>query len=226
MQEAFTWAHEFTVAWEGGLSEHPQDAGGITHYGVSYAWLQQLEEKHRQEAEKLAATADGCNAWDAHDMASPYDFNSDGIVNKEDIRACTANDAKALFYTHFWQALHCAKLPLALAVVLYDSAVNMGGPRAVRLLQEACNVVGEAHLDEFTSLKEDGICGAKTWALAKALQEHGLDFYTARLCVRRRVHFYGKIVQKNPKNAVFLQGWKNRCQALLEHLALMERDIS
>ncbi len=222
MEEAFINAHSFTASWEGGLSDHPQDAGGITHYGVSYTWLKQLQEKHSEEEQKISATADGCNAWDT--VLSPYDFNGDGAVNEDDIRACTAQDAQMLFYTHFWKPLHCAGLPLALGVVLYDCAVNMGPVRAVRLLQEACNVVGEAHLDEFTPLMVDGLCGAKTRALAKSLQEHGLDFYTARLCVRQRVLLYTKIVQKHNKNSVFLEGWKNRCQALLEHLAFMERD--
>ncbi len=63
MNEAFALAHEFTAQWEGGLSNHPQDVGGITQYGVSYAWLMQLEEENRVELVKIAQTADGCNAW-------------------------------------------------------------------------------------------------------------------------------------------------------------------
>ncbi len=147
------------------------------------------------------------------------------MVDGGDIIACTSEQAKELFHQHFWKPLRCDVLPLPLAVVLYDSAVNMGEPRAARLLQESCNVVGEAHLDVFTPLMVDGVVGRKTCALAKSLQEAGLDFYTARMCVRQRVQFYVKIVQKNPQRSVFLQGWKNRCQGLLEHLALLERGI-
>ncbi len=223
MREAFTMAHEFTAQWEGGLSDHPQDAGGITHYGVSYTWLKQLEANNRAELQKIANSADGCNAWD--ERVSPYDFSGDGRVDEADIRACTAEQAKELFHKHFWLPLQCDSLPVSLAVFLYDSAVNMGAPRAVRLLQECCNRVGEAHLDVFTPLSVDGIIGKKTCALACSLRAYGLDFYTARMCVRQRVQFYVRITQKNPQQKVFLRGWKNRCQGLLEHLALLERDV-
>ncbi len=222
MLDAFHTAHAFTAQWEGGLSNHENDAGGLTHYGVSHAWLEQLEEANRLELQKIMQSDDGCNT-SQHNL-SPYDFNGDGQVSEEDVKACTREQAQELFKKHFWQALQCAKLPTALGMVLYDSAVNMGAPRAVRLLQESCNVVGEAHLDEFTPLKEDGVVGKKTLSMAKALHNHGLDFYTARLCVRQRIRFYTKLAQKNDSLAVFLQGWKNRCQALLEHLALAERD--
>ncbi len=223
MHDAFTLAHEFTAQWEGGFSDHAHDSGGVTNFGLSYAFLQQLEEQNRRELLSVMATADGCNAQD--EAPSPYDFNGDGSVNEDDIRACTAEQAKTLFKQQFWQPLLCPHLPLPLAVVLYDSAVNLGAPRAVRLFQESCNVVGEAHLDVFTALSVDGILGKKSLAMAKSLQEHGLDFYTARHLVRQRGQLYVKLAQKNTSLKVFLQGWKNRCQGLLEHLALLERDV-
>lgn len=42
MSEAFQLAHAFTARWEGGLSDHPSDPGGITNHGVSLRWVQDL----------------------------------------------------------------------------------------------------------------------------------------------------------------------------------------
>ncbi len=125
---------------------------------------------------------------------------------------------------HFWKPLRCATLPLSLSVVLYDSAVHMGVPCAVTLLQECCNVVGEAHLDIFHPVNVDGIVGKNTVQLTKNLAEHNLDFYTARMAVRQRLQRYGKWAQKNPPLATHLSAWKARCQALLELLAQLERE--
>ncbi len=219
MTERFQKVHAFTAQWEGGLSNHKNDPGGITNYGVSLRWLKQLEAEVKQDLEKQIATCDGSNAWD-----NPYDYNDDGLVDEKDIKACTKKQAAKLMHDNFWKNLHCESLPLSLALVLYDAAVNMGESRATRILQEVCNVVGEAHLDVFEALKVDGICGPKTITLCATLGEFGLDFYAARMVVRQRINFYVNLSRNNQNFAVFLDGWKNRCQSLLEHLAMFERD--
>ncbi len=219
MTERFKLAHAFTAKWEGGLSEHKNDPGGITNHGVSLRFLKQLEADAKKEFEKQAATCNGSNAWD-----SPYDFNDDDIVNAEDIRACTKAQAAKLMCEKFWKPVQADSLPLALGMVLYDGAVNMGIYRSVSILQEVCNVVGEAHLDEFHPIKVDGICGPKTITQCVALSECGLEFYAARMAVRQRINFYVSLCRNNEKFNAFLSGWKNRCQDLLEHLAMLERD--
>ncbi len=219
MTERFIEAHEFTSLWEGGLSEHKNDPGGITNHGVSLRWLIQLEEGAHKEFQKLAATCDGSNKWD-----SPYDFNMDDVVDSKDIKACSKKQAAQLMHDNFWNPLYCDHLPIPLGLILYDSAVNMGATRATRILQEVANIAGEAHLDIFVPLKTDGICGPKTISLCASLKEFGLDFYVARMAVRQRINFYINLSRNNESLAVFLSGWKNRCQALLEHLAMIERE--
>ncbi len=125
---------------------------------------------------------------------------------------------------YFWTPLRCQKLPLPLGLTLYDSAVHMGVPCAVKLLQECCNIVGEAHLDVFAPLKMDGIVGKKTLGLCADLAECNLDFYTARMFIRRRAQKYSTWAHKNTPLAELLPLWKARCQALLEHVALLERE--
>ena len=222
MHASFDQAHVFTARWEGGLTDHPSDPGGITNHGVSLRWLRQLAAEAEAEARRLARTCDGSNAHDPQQQ--PYDFNGDGNVDADDIRACTRLQAAELMRRHFWGPLRCQELPAPLATALYDCAVNTGPDRAVKILQEACNVVGEAHLEFFTPLAVDGRCGPKTLGLARLLEDAGLAFYTARLTVRERKNFYIRLARQKPQFTAFLQGWKNRCDALLNHLAVMERE--
>ncbi len=220
MTKHFELAHEFTALWEGGLVDHKSDPGGITNHGISLRFLKQLAQSTKEQCQEQAKTCDGSNAWD-----NPYDFNADTVIDAEDIRACTKEQAAKLMRENFWDPLGCDNLPLSLGVVLYDSAVNMGPGRAVRIFQEVLNVIGEAHLDEFEAIKVDGRCGPKTISLSVSLQEFGLDFYAARMAVRQRINFYISLCRSNDSLNAFLQGWKNRCQALLEHLSVLERNI-
>lgn len=221
---SFEQAHQFTARWEGGLTDHPADPGGITNHGVSLRWLQQLNAQAAEECRRASRTCDGGNSPDCT-HSNPYDFNGDGTVDSDDIRACTKVQAAELMRRHFWQPLRCGELPTALGVVLYDGAVNTGPAQSVKMLQQCCNTVGEAHLDEFTALAVDGRCGPRTLDMARALDEAGLDFYTARLCVRQRRDFYVRLCRQKPNFQPFLKGWKNRCEALLQHLAVLEREV-
>lgn len=178
MSEAFQLAHAFTARWEGGLSDHPSDPGGITNHGVSLRWVQDLARQARDECRRLLRSCDGCR-----ERATPQcgwyslDLDTDGDVDADDIRACTKAQAAALFRTHFWDKLSCKALPLPLAVTLYDGAVNMGPARAVRQLQQAMNTTGEAQLDHYSPIAGDGIMGPRTRELAEALAGAHLDFY-------------------------------------------------
>lgn len=216
----FEMAHRFTAQWEGGLTDHPADPGGITNHGVSLRWLLQLTQKAAEECKRAQRMCDGGN-----DHNAPFDFNGDGSVDADDIRACTKLQAAELMRRHFWTPLRCTALPMPLAVTLYDAAVNVGPAQATKILQQSCNLVAEAHLDEFMPLAVDGRCGPRTLAMARALADAGLDFYTARHTVRERRNFYIRLCRQKPNFQPFLKGWKNRCDALLEHLATLEREI-
>lgn len=224
MSDAFQLAHAFTARWEGGLSDHPSDPGGITNHGVSLRWVQDLARQAREECRRLFRSCDGCRerattrcGW--HSL----DLDTDGDVDADDIRACTKAQAAALFRTHFWDKLSCKALPLPLAVALYDGAVNMGPARAVRQLQQAMNTTGEAQLDHYSPIAEDGIMGPRTRELAEALTGAHLDFYAARLSLRLRETFYRDLAARRPSMKAFLPGWRNRARALAQYLEELER---
>ena len=224
MSDAFQLAHAFTARWEGGLSDHPSDPGGITNHGVSLRWVQDLARQARDECRRLLRSCDGCRERSTPQCGwYSLDLDTDGDVDADDIRACTKAQAAALFRTHFWDKRSCKALPLPLAVTLYDGAVNMGPARAVRQLQQAMNTTGEAQLDHYSPIAGDGIMGPRTRELAEALAGAHLDFYAARLSLRLREIFYRDLAARRPSMKAFLPGWRNRARALAQYLAELER---
>lgn len=224
MSDAFQLAHAFTARWEGGLSDHPSDPGGLTKHGVSLRWVQDLARQAREECRRLLRSCDGCTERSTPQCGwYSLDLDMDGDVDADDIRACTRAQAAALFKARFWDRLHCKALPLPLAVTLYDGAVNMGPARAARQLQRAMNVTGEAQLDHYSPIAEDGVMGPRTQELAEALAAAHLDFYAARLSLRLRETFYRDLAARRPSMRVFLAGWRNRARSLAQYLAELER---
>ena len=68
----------------------------------------------------------------------------------EDIRALTADRAKALYLRDYWGPAGCDAVPDAVKADLFDMAVNAGVKTAIRALQRA---VGET---------QDGVIGPRT----------------------------------------------------------------
>lgn len=81
-----------------------------------------------------------------------------------------------------------------IANLLVDMAVNSGVKTAVRLMQE---IVG---------ITQDGIVGNITLNAINNLREDLLY----NLFRQRRIDYYYNLVDKDPKQAVFLRGWLNR----------------
>lgn len=67
----------------------------------------------------------------------------------------TEQQAKAIYKRDYWNACRCDDLPPAIAIMVFDSAVNQGPTQAIRFLQRAINV------------KDDGIIGPNTIKAAK-----------------------------------------------------------
>ena len=155
---SFDTAHAFTAKWEGGLSDHPSDPGGITNYGVSLKWLRSLDK-------------------------DSGDIDGNGDIDADDIRALTPAQAASLFYDKFWLPYTLESLPLIIAVAVYDFMVNAGPGQAIKELQRACNMLDTKGVP----LAIDGGLGPKTRAfvdscdhdaLFACYQERRTRFYT------------------------------------------------
>lgn len=106
---SFEEAINFIFKWEGGLSDHPDDPGGITKYGISIRFAGSIG----------------------------LDINDDDRTTAADIRNLSRSRAKLIYKEHFWQEAHCNELPSGLAFANLDAAVNMGVRRATMFLQMA-----------------------------------------------------------------------------------------
>ncbi|MGE9985388.1 glycoside hydrolase family 108 protein [Desulfovibrio sp. SGI.169] len=182
----FFASHEFTARWEGGLSDHPADKGGLTAYGASINFVQ-----------GIAATQGGRNFLQQIGVVLP--------VTRQSMRLVTADQARAMFRMEFWDALGLDCLPQRPATMLYDAAVNCGRSQSVKFAQRGYNrcVLHSAKLDV------DGKIGPLT---RKALQQDTDAVVSAVIQARR--DFYNDLVVAKPSQKVFLKGWLNRCDAL------------
>ena len=180
MDDIFKRAHEFVAQWEGGLDDDPRDPGGITKYGVCLSFLKDF---YKRRASFLGA------------------IGILGPVTRETIKSLTKQQAENIFYEEFWSGNHCKEIASTsprLAMVLYDTSVNMGSDAAAKLLQRAVGA------------KEDGVIGPKTLA---AVRDSG-DFMAAAAMLEFRKNRYLQIVDARPASKCFLKGWLNRCNAL------------
>lgn len=187
MNSLFERAHAFTARWEGDFSDHPADRGGATRYGASLAFVRGLADTDEGEAllRRLGVRLP---------------------VTAVSIRGLTARQAAALFRHAFWDRLKLDGLPLRPACVLYDAAVNCGPARSVILAQRGYNrCVGPYGVQ----LAVDGVLGPHTRACLAA------DTNTIiKATLKERRAFYRQLASANPSQAVFLDGWLNRVDAL------------
>ncbi len=184
----FLKSHEFTARFEGGYSNYKEDAGGATKYGVSLRWLRTL------------GTVGDIDA----------DIDADGDVDIDDVKALTVEEAKQLFFRHFWQSANLDVFPLHVAFMMYDMRVNHGPRGATVILQRAYNDMMQRQ-----ALVVDGALGPKT--TSALLQKSGRALIDAM--VRQRTEAYEHIMAARPSQEVFREGWLRRAQEMGVHAA-------
>jgi lysozyme family protein len=116
-----------------------------------------------------------------------------------DIQSLTEDAAEAIYRRDYWAVLQGDALPLPVALVAFDAAVNAGPRRAIIWLQQAagCNA--------------DGALGPATLA---AIGSAGA-LAVARDALARRLDFSARL----PAWQVFGLGWARRIIALAEEMS-------
>ena len=102
--------------------------------------------------------------------------------------------AKDVYYRRYWMNGSCDKLPGRVAVLHFDSCVNHGVGRANKFLQQALGV------------GVDGVIGPVT--AGKAFQMDNIELCNS-ICDQRD-QFYRRIVENNPSQGKYLNGWLRR----------------
>lgn len=94
-----------------------------------------------------------------------------------DIRMLRREDAVKIYERDFWIPLRCPELPPALAIVLFDSAVNQGVRPAIEMLQASLGVA------------VDGLMGPVTVTAARGMAQEALTRALAVFMSRRGVRY-------------------------------------
>lgn len=156
---------------EGGYVDDPADRGGATNLGISLRFALDL----------------GDFDWDGR---PDLDLDGDWDVDEDDIRLIDRETATPIYHRHFWNACACELYSPAVALVVFDAAVNQGAPVARRILQRSLRV------------RADGIIGNKTLAAYGRAEQRWL---LGRLISKRALH-YSKCRTFDSHGA----GWFNR----------------
>lgn len=130
------------------------------------------------------------------DQGGPTRYGiSQRVYPGEDIEHLARARAEALYLRDYWEPIQGDALPGALALVVFDAAVNQGVVRAVRLLQGCLGVA------------TDGIMGPETLAAARRAPVSEL---VARYLVAR-LQAYAGLARAWPElHGASLYGWQCR----------------
>jgi len=108
---------------------------------------------------------------------------------REIMKNLSLREAKQIYYEDYWEAAHTEKLPLSMRLMHFDTAVNHGVNKAMKILQRTVKT------------KADGIYGPKTEA---AILSNNYDIYRY---ASYRIIDYMYIVVHNPSKMKYIKGW-------------------
>jgi lysozyme family protein len=120
-----------------------------------------------------------------------------------DVAALTPEQARQIYRHDYYHGPRIDQLPARIQPLIFDAAANHGPGRAIAFVQQVCNLAG------FGQLIVDGVCGPKTIRAAHDAAWAMKDWLLAALVEERRC-FYQAIVERDPGQAVFLDGWLAR----------------
>lgn len=167
-----------------------------------------LREEDRKIAFKFTFDHEGGTNFLVHDRGGLTKF---GICQKQypelDIASLTLEQAEEIYIRDYWDKCRCSELPLPLAIVVYDSAVNCGVQSASIWLQKALNKV-------WGNLEIDGVIGPRTLSAVEQVNPYEL----ATKIVSFRLKRYTSLVRRDSTQRDFILGWMDRAADLLEFI--------
>jgi len=130
-------------------------------------------------------------------------------VTIAEIKAVTPALAEKIYYTLYYVRPNIISLPTLIQPIMLDMAVNHGRRGSVKILQTA--LVSAS----YSQSSPDGIIGVKTiTATTRAVTELGKHFINN--IVDRRLHYYQEIINTDPTQAAFKNGWFARAESFRE----------
>jgi len=176
-----------TLKHEGNYSNHPNDRGGETWKGV---------------ARRLWPEWKGWSFVD--EMKKQPDFPNN-LTESLELDRYVKDFYKENFWDRFKGDLFEGQ---DIAEEVFDTGVNMGMKRAIKFLQEACNLLNRCERD-YADMPIDGIVGATT---LDVVNSHPRPKNLLKLLNVLQAMQYVKLARESESQEVFLNGWLNRVQ--------------
>ena len=114
------------------------------------------------------------------------------------VNSITFSEVQTIYQSNFWNPAECSILEQPVDLCVFDTAVNCGPSRAIKMLQQAVGVT------------QDGLIGPATVSATNGMA--GVAVAT-QFCDERE-QYYRQLVAQQPSQGIFLNGWINRVNAL------------
>lgn len=178
---------------EGLYSDHPADAGGETYRGIA-----------RRRWHKWR----GWTFIDTLHKENPK--LEDFLIMLKRRDAYLYPLVEEFYQINFWSASGAEAIRYyPLAYELFDTAVNMGVSTAVRLLQDALNLLNKNE-QLYHNLKPDGAFGLRTQGAIGMLLKYDDPSLLLKLFLILKGGRYVDIMRSNESQEVFARGWLRR----------------
>ena len=129
-------------------------------------------------------------------------------VSVEEVKSLTKEFAKTIYKRNYWDTLHLDLMESDfLAGLLFDQGVNFGVGKAAKRFQSAINALG-------SNLTVDGDIGPATRLKLNQYSE----LQVANEFIKASQDGYADIVAKDASQNVFIRGWINRSQAMMDKM--------
>ena len=167
------------------------------------------------DAIKVVLEAEGVFSNNQYDSGGKTKYGiTESVWNsysqEKPIEDITIEDAIAVYHKRYWDCIYGDDIPdEGLAILLFDSAVNHGVNSAIKLLQEALNATN-GNGKRWADINVDGVIGEQTMDAIFLAENLGKlrELFIALYFARGRK--YMNIVEKNPTQREFTNGWLKR----------------
>jgi lysozyme family protein len=129
----------------------------------------------------------------------------------DEIKSMPIGNAINIYKALYWDKMSGDKIrKYAIAAAIFDQAINRGTSSAVKQAQRVLK-----KNFNYPSIAEDGVMGAGTLTALNTVDE--AKFLNSYL--QESILAYNKIVQNNPTQSVFLNGWLKRVESLRSYVS-------
>lgn len=187
---SFEKAFSYTIKYEGGYVNDPNDYGGETIGGISRVYWPQWD------------------GWPVVDAAKSQPNFPKSLYNNEALK----QSVRDFYRTNFWNKVKGDELDKRseeVAAEAFDAGVNMGTSRAGKFIQIALNIFNRNGAS-YGEIAEDGAIGPATLRAYNAFMDKDDESLMIKGQLIQRGSFYGGRAKEDSSQERFIRGWLNR----------------